>query len=453
MMTKQLKHEVLWLGEIEKMSKPSSVHAILWPAYEFTVITYKNLNSSESVLNPFESAIVGLAEIGYVQIKKQAELLNLHEAFVAHLHTVLVNKKILDGTGNLRSKLKSTTIVETHEAIHMYQDPWSGKLWPQLSYADSRKSMVAEVDGGKIKLIVGTTGDPIEIKAFEVVPPRHVPIFPTSDDASSAMRSWFENGKSGRRNSKNLARKPLKIFPNSQELVYLCCPNHRGELNMPRVDDPFGSQSWKSFSKQVVKVAEEQPGLGWWLYGKTEDGETDSKLGDDSKNDSAFTHLRARLIEGNSEYQGGDKTQVRLDLIAMGHESVDRIWENRTQDHSSLLLDSQNDFDLICSLAIATGFETKGLNGASDLSVLVDTNSGSLSERCSALLLGYRSDLPNIMHQLAARCPTIFALLEAAESGYGTRDCDVGLVTAVGALVETVEFFSEVILQKGEDNG
>lgn len=452
-MTVVLKHPVLWLGQKEIMSKPSSLHAILWPAYEYTVMTYKILNASESELNPFERAIVGLVEIGYVQIKKQAELLNLNEAFVAHLHTALINREILDGNGNLKSKLKRPTVEEKQEAFHMYQDPWSGKLWPQLSSADYRKTMVAEVDDGKIRLIVGTTGDPIEIKAIEVNPPRHKPASPTSDDASSAMRSWFENGKSGRRNSKNSAQRPLKIFPNSQQLVYLCCPNHRGELNMPRVDDPFGSQSWKSFSKQVVKVAKEQPGLGWWLYGKTEDGETNPKLEDDSKNDCAFTNLRARLIEGNSEYRGGDKTQVRLDLIAIGHESIGQIWENRTQDYLPLMLDPQNDFDLICSLAIATGFETKGLSGASDLSVIGDSNSGSLSERCSALLLGYRSDVPNIMHQLAARCPNIFALLEAAESGYGTRDCDVGLLTAVGALVETVEFFSEVILQKGEANG
>ena len=444
-MTLQLKHEVLWLSKKEKMSKPSSVHAILWPAYEYTIMIYKILNAGDSELNPFERAIVGLVEIGCVQIKKQAEILNLHEAFVAHLHTVLVNREILDGNGNLKSKLKRLTVEEKQEAFHMYQDPWSGKLWPQLSSADYRKTMVAEVDDGKVQLIVGTTGDPIEIRAFEVNPPRHKPASPTSDDASSAMSSWFDNEKSGRRNSKNLAQKPLKIFPNSQQLVYLCCPNHRGELNMPRVDDPFGSQSWKSFSNQVAKVAEEQPGLGWWLYGKTDDEETDSKFGDDLKNDFAFTHLRARLIEGNSEYRGGDKTQVRLDLIAMGHESIDRIWENRTQDHLPLLLDSQNDFDLTCSLAIAIGFETKGLNGASDLSEICASNSGSLSERCSALLLGFRSDLPNVMHQLAEQCPNIFFLLEDAESGHDTTASDLGLVNAVEALVNASKFAAEVV--------
>lgn len=440
----QLKHETLWLGKKENMNEPSSAHAILWPAYEYTVMIYSG-SSGGPELNPFERAVIGLVEIGIIQIKKQAELLKLHEAFVAHLHTDLINREILDGSGNLKSKLKRQVSKETQMAFHMYQDPWSGQLWHRLSSADYRKTMVAEVEEGKIKLIVGTTGDPIDIKALEVTPPNSLPKYPTSDDASTAMRSWFQIDRSVRKTFRKLKLGPIKIFPNTQQLVYLCCLNQRGEFGKPIVDDPFGLPSWRLFLNRVALVAEEQPSLGWWLYGKSEISEAEPKPVDVVEVDSELNQLKERLNRAPREYRAGDKTQVRLDLKALGHQAIDLIWKNRTQDYSVLLLDAQIDFDLICALAIAIGFEVKGLSSTSNLKAVCESNSGTLRERCTALLLAYRSDLPSVMHHLAEQCPNIFFLLEDAESGYDKKACDLGLVSAVEALVNASKFVAEVV--------
>ena len=68
-MSPQLKYETLWLDKIESMNNPTSKFAILWPAYEFTVMTYEHRQSDGLDVNPFERAIIGLVENGVDEIK------------------------------------------------------------------------------------------------------------------------------------------------------------------------------------------------------------------------------------------------------------------------------------------------------------------------------------------------------------------------------------------------
>ena len=452
-MSSQLKYETLWLDKKVSMNNPTSKFAILWPAYEFTVMTYEQTQSGGIEVNPFERAIIGLVENGVVQIKKQAALLNLHEAFVAHLHTDLVNKGILNDGGYLKTKILQLSGEETQAAFRIYQDPWDGKLWPRLSSAEYRKTMVAETVDGKVRLVVGTTGDPIQIRAFEVMPPQHMPVQPTSDDAANAMKSWYQIEKNTPGISKKVSQRPIKLFPSSRQLVYLCCLNDQGETGRPVVNDPFGSPSWNFFLSRLTLIANEQPGLGRWLYQKDERNSIDSELRDEMIIDSELGHLEERLISNKGGQRVGDKSQSRLDIKALGHRSVDQIWAMRTENYLPLLLDAQSDFVLLCKLARTLGFETSGLTGASDLREICESNSGTLRDRCSSLLLAFRPDAPSPLQYLVARCPNIFALLERAESTDPTRESDVGLVDAVKALVGTAEMLVEEIKQKGATHG
>ena len=445
-MSPQLKYETLWLDKIESMNNPTSKFAILWPAYEFTVMTYEHRQSDGLDVNPFERAIIGLVENGVVEIKKQAELLNLHEAFVAHLHTDLVNKGILNDGGHLKTKMLQLIGEETQAAFRIYQDPWDGKLWPRLSSAEYRKTMVTETVDGKVGLIVGTTGDPIQIRAFEVMPPQHMPVQPTSDDAAKAMKSWYQIEKNSRGISKKLSQRPIKLFPGTRQLVYLCCLNDQGETGRPVVNDPFGSPSWNFFVSRLTLIANEQPGLGRWLYYKDDRNSDDSELSDEMIIDSELGHLEERLIGGKGRQRLGDKSQSRLDVKALGHRAVDRIWATRTENYLPLLLDAQSDFVLLCKLATAMGFDSLGLTGATDFKEICESNSGTLRDRCSSLLLAFRPDAPGPLQHLVARCPNIFTLLESAESANPTRESDVGLIKAVWALLNTAEMLAEEIL-------
>jgi hypothetical protein len=77
-------------------------------------MSYKSEDSGGLHLNPFEKAIFGLAQIGVVEIKNQAKHLHLHESFVAHVHTDLVNMEVLDGNGRVSDRAPK---VEIHLMI------------------------------------------------------------------------------------------------------------------------------------------------------------------------------------------------------------------------------------------------------------------------------------------------------------------------------------------------
>ena len=260
------------------------------------------------------------------------------------------------------------------------------------------------------------------------------------------MKSWYQIEKNSRGISKKVSQRPIKVFPGTRQLVYLCCLNNQGETGRPEVNDPFGSPSWNFFVRRLTLIANEQPGLGRWLYYKDDRNSDDSELSDEMIIDSELGHLGERLIGSKGRQRVGDKSQSRLDIEALGHRSVDQIWATRTENYLPLLLDAQSDYVLLCKLARSIGFDTLGLAGASDLKEICESNSGTLRDRCSSLLLAFRPDAPSPLQHLVARCPNIFALLEKGESANPTRESDISLVDAVKALVETAEMLVEEIL-------
>lgn len=438
-MMKKLDHDVLWMGSKERMNNPSSNHAILWPAYEFTVMSYKSEVSGGLQLNPFEKAIFGLAQIGVVEIKNQAKHLHLHESFVAHVHTDLVNKQILDGNGRVSNRAPKVEMNETQFAYRIYQDPWTGNLWPQMGSMEDRKTMVIQTEQGKVTLVVGTSGDPHLIKAFEVSPPRFAPEIPTTDDAFNASREQIRNRNRIKGGVKRSFPQKVKLLPDTRQLVYLCCLNHKGEPGKPQVEDPFGDSTWRPFVRSLVVRAENDTNLARWIYRDSAEI-IDSQLFEENPSlSSKFFELERKLNGSDLESKNRNLEQIRLDVLSLGHEAIDLLWSDRTEDYSSLLLGELLDFSLISAFAKTMGFESSGLTGVMDLNRVCETNSGSLRERCISLLFGFRCDISSTMHKLSGICPDLFGLLEKAEDSELSRESDDCLIRAVGALVKVAQ--------------
>ena len=449
-MMKKLDHDVLWMGSKERMNNPASNHAVLWPAYEFTVMSYKSEDSGGLHLNPFEKAIFGLAQIGVVEIKNQAKHLHLHESFVAHVHTDLVNMEVLDRNGRVSERAPRVEMKETQFAYRIYQDPWTGNLWPHLGSMEDRKTMTVQADQGKVTLVVGTSGDPHLIKAFEVSPPRIAPEIPTTDDAFNASREQIRNLNRIKGGVKRSFPQKVKLLPDTRQLVYLCCLNHKGEPGRPQVEDPFGDATWRPFVRSLVVRAEEVPSLARWIYRDSAETDEFELLEGNPSLSSRFFDLERKLIGADHGSRNRDLDQVRLDVLSLGHEAIDLIWSCRTENYSALLFGEQVDFSLISALAKTMGFEFSGLIGLIDLKSVCETNSGSLRERCIALLLGFRCDISSTMHRLSGVCPDLFELLEIVDDNRLSRESDECLVRAVGALVEVAQFLADENLEGRE---
>lgn len=437
-MNDELDREVLWLRKPKERESPPSFHAVLWPAVEYTALIFGQAARTDAQLDPFERAVLGASSNGLVEIKKQAELLNLHEGFVGHLQGRLREKGLLDERGRLTGNSEELLLPQSHVAVRLYQDPWTGLLWPRFTTEHRRRTLPVESSEGRLRLLAGSTGRPVEIRAFTIRHSAVSPAPPTSDDAAFAVLSWT------RSQSQILVgdfaipqRGPIKLLPDSGQLVYLCCPNHRGRVGRPEVDDPFGGPAWAPFMRSLVERSRVGQPLAAWLYGKDAEGRPDES---EASQLDADQNLRRRIDALSDRAETANHrewAQLRLDLESAGHEAVDLLWSYGTENVDSVLLDAETDCALVESSCLAFGFDSNGLPVVRDLAAVSAGASGVLRERCAALLLRHRPDVHGPIHRLAARCPDLFTLLHSAAGEGWSADAGKRLTTAVIALGES----------------
>ena len=415
-MTLTLEHEVLWLRD-KKIIESGVTHAVLWPAYEFAVMSYQSIHQRDSDLNPFERAIIGLAENGISEIKRQAELLALDEDLVAHIHTSLVNSKKIDSDGKLRATRSATVDEEKIVAQYMYQDPWTGSMWPRSIGLERRQRLPAELEDGKPTLLVGTTGDPLKIRTFEVGPPESETNLPTSDDLVDAVRSWMkiESQQMNRPKGSRLNLR-LKMSPKTKKLVYLVCPNQRIKNEKPVLEDPFGCPSWLVFEGQRKNLLQELPAFGRWLTGGI--GTSLEESTDEIGLLERFRQLESYIFNAGSDIA---LSQVHQDLQDLSHTLLDQIIagvSGRKQDVLNCLIDPLSDARLLEKLARVFGFDSDGLfTTKDDVKIYCETNNGTLVQKFAFLLLCFPpEDHGGLLYDLARKCSNFFNIVKITES-------------------------------------
>jgi hypothetical protein len=159
---------------------------ILWPMWVYRVVA-PELRKRQ--LNVLKSAVLGMRRAGLVEAGQIALKLAIDAQLAAVISLELLNEKLVDEQGRPTPKGINALKDEASDAGklvvgHVFQDPWSGKLWhrfiTQLSYAQCEVGR-----DGKPILVRGPVGKPRKSDAY-----MHLPSgigMPSSPDAAEIL--------------------------------------------------------------------------------------------------------------------------------------------------------------------------------------------------------------------------------------------------------------------------
>lgn len=430
---------VLWLRDRSELQmNPVPTHAILWPAIEYTaLVSAEPVDFADRGLDPFERAVIGLARNGVIEVMPQAVLLDLHPAFVAHIQDRLRVRELVDQAGRPRGAASQSTTTSV-AAVRLYQDPFSGAIWKRYVTESRRRSLpIGESDRGTT-LDAGTTGEPVPIRVFVMRPKDELPAAPTSDDAREAVREWSRTLRQQRVERKHIVDNgSVQIIPESQQHVYLCCPNGRSNPGDPDVLDPFGGHSDRQFRRAIADQAETFEALGRWIYGDAGVGAPQAWHGDDDTSLSGqLGVITTRLASELGRLAA--RPQQKQDIDAIGHAAIDQLWAVGTERIEDLATNLTSDRNLLDAFAIKFGFLRGTVPAAVDLRSICSGGSAPLVERVAATLMRFRPDVGGPLHRVATRSPDLFQLLRESDAGGATSGLEQR-ATAVFALAEEAD--------------
>lgn len=439
---------VLWLRDANELMKPPSRFSILWPAYEYTVLVFGH-SPRETGLDPFERAVLGASAAGVVSIVEQSEILDLNPGFVAHLHERLMERGFLDDYSTPRQEHGAMADEdEILTAARIYQDPWSGSLWPRYVADDRRRTVPLSTDAGRLRVIIGTTGAPIELRSLYLNRSLPTRTAPSSDDAVRVFSEWSRLQRSHRLRGATLPDKPAaRVLPDSLTTVLLCCPSSRGRPGRPQVYDPFGGPEWSPFVRALAGHAEEYSVLRSWLFAPPENDEAVRTDQSDADHLAGFPpdfgnkaqQLRA-ILDAIDTGRGWNE-QALLELESVGHQALDLLWPIGTQPPQELISSPTLNQTLLGKIALTVGFDTADMPLVDDLGSLVAGERGSLRDRCAALLLLFPADQRGPLHRLAESVPALFSNL--VSNGHSNALLVDGLREVVQALVSVAAWASD----------
>jgi hypothetical protein len=156
-------HERIPIGEREY---------VLWPALAYRVVAPDN-NANE--LNFLQHAVLGLCGAGCRSAELIANHLHIHPQLALLILEELQLRALIDRDGKTGRNGKASQGRETSRPDRMiagwvFQDPWSGELWPRfaskLNYCQTESE-----DDSFAHLIFGSTGKPWQRRAFKQMPP------------------------------------------------------------------------------------------------------------------------------------------------------------------------------------------------------------------------------------------------------------------------------------------
>jgi hypothetical protein len=144
---------------------------VLWPALMYRVVAPE---VRERKLNVLQKAVLGMCRAGMTNVQRVGERLHIHADLAALIYLELQERGLLGLNGlpteNGRELWEDETL-DTRGMVtgHVFQDPWSGDLWPRfvekLDYVELQRNPQGFPD-----LVLGTTGKPRRERAFMVVP-------------------------------------------------------------------------------------------------------------------------------------------------------------------------------------------------------------------------------------------------------------------------------------------
>ncbi len=144
---------------------------VLWPALMYRVVAPE---VRDRELNALQKAVLGMCRAGTTNVQRIGERLHIHHDLSALIYQELQERGLLGSNGLPTEKgreLFEEETLDAHRMVtgHVFQDPWSGDLWPRfvekLDYVELEQN-----PNGFPDLVLGSKGKPRRERAFMVLP-------------------------------------------------------------------------------------------------------------------------------------------------------------------------------------------------------------------------------------------------------------------------------------------
>jgi hypothetical protein len=164
----RLPNEMLSTGE--RFAKERRKY-FLWPALMYRVVAPE---VRDRELNVFQKAVLGMCRAGTTNVQRIGDRLHIHPDLAALIYLELQERGLLGSNGLPTEKGRELFEEDTLDARrmvtgHVFQDPWSGDLWPRfvekLDYVELQQN-----PNGFPDLVLGSKGKPRRERAFMVLP-------------------------------------------------------------------------------------------------------------------------------------------------------------------------------------------------------------------------------------------------------------------------------------------
>ena len=251
---------------------------LLWPAWAYRVVAPR---VRQRKLNVLQRAIMGLCRAGVPRVDAIAEHLSVHADLVAFIVSELGDLGYLDQHGLPTvhgARVLEDDSFETQEMVagYIFQDPWSGDLWPRfvesLDYCELEFN-----ESGFPSVLLGTTGKPRRYRTFTVLP--RVQVSPATPSAAAVVQAVAQHRKGLRFKDANerddealgsfvasgvqisrvsfVEEEPQAVFL----LTYLYVPESDAGATDWYACDPFGLGQSVRLRRRVEAVMHHVPGL------------------------------------------------------------------------------------------------------------------------------------------------------------------------------------------------
>lgn len=251
---------------------------LLWPVWAYRVVAPQ---VRQRKLNLLQRAVMGLCRAGVHRVDAIAAHLSVHSDLAAFIISELGGLGYLDHHGlptKVGVKVLEDDSFETQEMVagYVFQDPWSGDLWPRfvesLDYCELEFN-----ESGFPSVLLGTTGKPRRYPTFTVLP-RGL-ISPATPSAAEVVQAVAQHRKGLRFTEADngddeaigsfvasgvqisrvsfVDEEPQAIFL----LTYLYVPESDAGATDWYACDPFGLGQSVRLRRRVEAVMQEVPGL------------------------------------------------------------------------------------------------------------------------------------------------------------------------------------------------
>lgn len=164
---------VLHFGpRLPKNMRWSERRFVLWPALMYRVVAPE---VRDRQLNVLQKAVLGMCRAGVTTVDRIGARLHIHPD-LAELVALELHRRGLLGTNGLpTTKGHELFEEETLEASrmvtgHVFQDPWTGDLWPRFVEKLDYVELQQNPNTGFPDLVLGSKGKPRRERAFMVLP-------------------------------------------------------------------------------------------------------------------------------------------------------------------------------------------------------------------------------------------------------------------------------------------